>query len=80
MSAKCQKQTKATPMNVLSRRVNACELANSTDDPRDRADYATLAYTWLKLARIFEHDNAMLARWGKDPKVVPLGRRRHAEP
>ena len=54
-----------------------CErIAMSSSDPRDGADYAALAYTWLKLAEIFEHDNAMLARWDKDSKVVPLSRRR----
>ena len=47
--------------------------------PGDPRDYATLAYTWLKLAKIFEHDKAMLARWGKDSKVVPLGRRRRMQ-
>ena len=47
-------------------------IAMSSSDPRDGADYAALAYTWLKLAEIFEHDNAMLARWDKDSKVVPL--------
>ena len=51
-------------------------IAMSSSDPRDGADYAALAYTWLKLAEIFEHDNAMLARWDKDSKVVPLSRRR----
>ena len=43
-------------------------IAMSSSDPRDGADYAALAYTWLKLAEIFEHDNAMLARWDKDFK------------
>ena len=54
-------------------------LAMSSSDPRDGADYAALAYTWLKLAEIFEHDNAMLARWDKDSKVVPLSRRRRMQ-
>ena len=67
------------PRECLEQARECVRLANSTDDPRDRADYATLAYTWLKLAKIFEHDNAMLARWGKDPKVVPLGRRRRMQ-
>ena len=67
------------PRECLEQARECVRLANSTDDPRERADYATLAYTWLKLAKIFEHDNAMLARWGKDPKVVPLGRRRRMQ-
>ena len=66
------------PRECLEQARECVRLANFTD-PRDRADYATLAYTWLKLAKIFEHDNAMLARWGKDPKVVPLGRRRRMQ-
>jgi hypothetical protein len=65
------------PRECLEQARECVRLANSTHDPRVRADYATLAYTWLKLAKIFEHDNAMLTRWG--PKVVPLGRRRRMQ-
>jgi hypothetical protein len=67
------------PRECLEQARECVRLANSTDDPRDRADYATLAYTWLRLAKIFEHDNAMLARWGKDSRVVPLSRRRRIQ-
>ena len=67
------------PHECLKQARECVRLANCTDDPRDRAYYATLAYTWLRLAKIFEHDNAMLARWGKDRKVVPLGRRRRVQ-
>ena len=48
----------------------------ATSDPA-REDYTTLAYTWTKLANMFESDNALLESLSAaGSRVVPLDLRR----
>jgi hypothetical protein len=48
----------------------------ATSDPA-REDYTTLAYTWTKLANMFESDNALLESLSAaGSSVVPLEPRR----
>jgi hypothetical protein len=53
-------------------------LAQGAATHRLRGDFAALAITWLKLAVIFEEDDAALKRCGDtQSNVVPFKSRRH---
>jgi hypothetical protein len=56
-------------------------LAQRATTPRAQQDYLSLAQTWLQLADIFEHDNALLKGWGKSgSNVVPFAPTRSRRP
>src|SRR5262245_32995896 len=61
------------------RQANECRrLAQEAATHRLREDFAALAITWLKLAVIFEEDDAVLKSCGDTQlNVVPFKSRRH---